>query len=80
MVRRFASAGIALAIAFAPASAAAYSYSSTPPSFLEIFPPEQRTCGRVGWRFPGLIRGSQPLTACILKYRGNAGRSPFGPL
>lgn len=49
-------------------------------TFLETFPREQMTCGKRGWTFPGLIGGRTPLTACILRYRNNTGKSPFGPL
>lgn len=80
MAKFLAAIGVALALGSAPVGALAYTPSSTPPTFLEMFPPEQRTCGRIGWRFPGLIRGDQPITACMLKFRGNRGSSPFGPL
>jgi hypothetical protein len=81
MVQRIASIGLVLAIAFAPVSASAQSRSrGKTATFLEMFPREQMDCGKRGWTFDGLIGGRMPLTACILKYRNNAGRSPFGPL
>jgi hypothetical protein len=81
MTQRIAVIGLALAIAFAPVSASAQSRArGKTPTFLEMFPREQMDCGKRGWAFPSLIGGNTPLTACILKYRNNAGRSPFGPL
>ena len=79
-MKTVATLGIGIAVALAPVAASAQLYPGKRPTFLEIFPEDQMTCGKVGWRFPGLIRGDQPITACILKYRNNAGRSPFGPL
>lgn len=72
-----------LALSLAPVTVSAAHQSRTPgrtATFLDMFPRDQMTCGSVGWRFPSLIGGSVPLTACILKYRNNVGRSPFGPL
>jgi|GEM_PF-6486318 len=81
MVPRIAAIGLALVIAFAPVSASAQSRSrGKTATFLEMFPREQMDCGKRGWTFPGLYGGHIPLTACILKYRNNAGRSPFGAL
>ncbi len=80
MVRRIASIGFALAVALAPA--AAFAQNSRPgghPTLLDMFPREQMTCGG-GWTFPGLLNGHVPLYACVLKFKGNAGVSPFGPL
>ena len=80
MTKFFAAIGLTLALSALPLEASAQYYSGKRPTFLEMFPEDQMTCGRRGWRFPGLIRGDQPISACILKYRGNAGSSPFGPL
>lgn len=41
---------------------------------LNIFPRESLICGR-GWRFPVLIWGDRPVSACILKTRQ---RNVFG--
>jgi hypothetical protein len=81
MVHRIAAICLALMIAFAPVSASAQSRSrGKTATFLEMFPRDQMDCGKRGWTFPGLIGGHIPLTACILKFRNNAGSSPFGPL
>ena len=81
MVRRIAAIGFALTLVLAPLSASAQrSRPGGHATFLDIFPPEHMTCAREGWRFPGLINGHVPLYACILKFRNNAGNSPFGPL
>lgn len=81
MFKALASIGLAAILVLTPLAASAQ--NSRPgghASFLDIFPREQMTCGRTGWRFPGLINGHVPLYACVLKYRGNRGSSPFGPL
>ncbi len=80
MVKRLASIGMALTIVLAPIGASAQSRTDRHATFLDIFPREQMTCGKAGWTFPGLLNGHVPLTTCILKYRGNRGSSPFGPL
>lgn len=79
MVRPIASIGLALAIAFTPSVAFAQN-SSRHATFLEMFSREQMTCGNKGWTFPGLLNGHVPLYACVLKFKNNAGVSPFGPL
>ena len=78
MLKTFASIGLALAVSLAPASA--FAQSARHATFLEMFPRDQMTCGRTGWRFTGLLNGHVPLHACVLKFRGNRGTSPFGPL
>lgn len=81
MVKTIASIGLALSIALLPIAASAQgSRPGGHATFLDIFPRDQMTCGRTGWRFPGLINGHVPLYACVLRYRGNRGSSPFGPL
>ena len=81
MVKTLTAIALALAIGLAPSSAFAQARSGTrSASFLDMFPPDQMTCGRRGWRFPGLIRGDVPVTACILRFRNNEGASPFGRL
>lgn len=37
-------------------------------SLLVIFPQERLHCGTTAWTFPVLLRGSEPLSACILRY------------
>lgn len=80
MVKFLAAIGFALVLSSIPFEASAQLYGGKRPTFLEMFSEDQMTCGRRGWRFPGLIRGDQPISACMLKFRGNAGSSPFGPL
>jgi hypothetical protein len=81
MVHRIAAVGIALTIAFAPASVSAQSrFRGKSPTLLDMFPREQMDCGKHGWVFDGLSGGRMSLTACMLKYRNNAKKSPFGPL
>lgn len=79
MMKAAVSIGLALALSLAPVTASAQS-TSRHATFLEMFPREQMTCGGRGWTFPGLLNGHVPLYACVLKFHGNRGVSPFGPL
>lgn len=72
--------GVIFLTALTPAGAAAQSRSGKNATFLQMFPREHMDCGKKGWNFTGLLAGATPVTACILKYKGNAGKSPFGPL
>ncbi len=80
MSKALVAIGLVLALGLAPVTASAQLYGGKRATFLEIFPESQMTCGKRGWKFPGLINGHIPLSACILKFRGNRGSSPFGPL
>ena len=49
------------------------------PSFLQGMTSEHMTCGKRGFTFPGLVGGSRPVSACILKYTTRR-TSGFGSL
>lgn len=80
MIRRIASIGIALALLSSPTAAMARTARAGGyATMLDMFPREQMTCGG-GWTFSTLLNGGVPLYACVLKFKNNAGVSPFGPL